>query len=157
MTIDPSHRRITRKWFERHSIEPLLAIYEYSIYTVGHHYKPFYDQRRFSTLHLNNKKILIAVWNGPIRLHMVEDLIPKAYSARTFIEHNRFNSWGQLDDSPMKIKDSQEIHTDLMARSQRPLLPDLPMNANHENDGLANARELAKQAVNLPRGPRLHP
>jgi hypothetical protein len=108
-------------------------------------------------LHLNNKKILITGSNGPIRPHTVEDLIPQADSVRAFIEHNPFNSWGQLDESPMKIKDSLKIHTGVMARSQRPLLPDLPMNANHKNDGLANARELAKKAVNLPRGPRLHP
>lgn len=58
---------------------------------------------------LKNKKILVTGADGFIGSHLTEELVRRGYSARAFVFYNSFNSWGWLDHSTSKIKNSLEI------------------------------------------------
>lgn len=56
-----------------------------------------------------NKKILVTGADGFIGSHLTEELVKRGYDIRAFVLYNSFNSWGWLDQSPKKVKDSIEV------------------------------------------------
>ena len=56
-----------------------------------------------------NKKILVTGADGFIGSHLTEHLVEQGHEVRAFVLYNSFNSWGWLDNSPKRIKDSLQI------------------------------------------------
>ncbi|OGA46071.1 MAG: NAD-dependent dehydratase [Betaproteobacteria bacterium RIFCSPLOWO2_12_FULL_63_13] len=56
-----------------------------------------------------NKKILVTGADGFIGSHLTEHLVEQGHEVRAFVLYNSFNSWGWLDHSPKRIKDSLQI------------------------------------------------
>lgn len=50
------------------------------------------------------KKVLVTGADGFIGSHLVEYLVERGYDVRAFVLYNSFNSWGWLDQSPVKDK-----------------------------------------------------
>ncbi|MGE7090271.1 NAD-dependent 4,6-dehydratase LegB [Lysinibacillus sp. NPDC048646] len=57
------------------------------------------------------KKILVTGADGFIGSHLTEELVRQGHDVRAFVYYNSFNSWGWLDQSTKKIKDSLDIFT----------------------------------------------
>jgi dTDP-glucose 4,6-dehydratase len=58
---------------------------------------------------LLNKKILVTGADGFIGSHLTEYLVGLGCSVRAFVYYNSFNSWGWLDSSEEKVKESIEV------------------------------------------------
>jgi len=57
----------------------------------------------------SKKKILVTGADGFIGSHLCEELVRRGYDVRAFVFYNSFNSWGWLDYSDKKIKDSIDV------------------------------------------------
>ncbi len=58
---------------------------------------------------LNNQKILVTGADGFIGSHLTESLVQNGYNVRAFVFYNSFNSWGWLDHSSPRIKNSLDV------------------------------------------------
>lgn len=58
---------------------------------------------------LKNKKILVTGADGFIGSHLVEELVRRGHSVKTFVLYNSFNSWGWLDQAAPEVQKSIEV------------------------------------------------
>ncbi|HQR38640.1 MAG TPA: NAD-dependent 4,6-dehydratase LegB [Blastocatellia bacterium] len=58
---------------------------------------------------LQGKKVLVTGADGFIGSHLAEYLVELGADVRAFIYYNSFNSWGWLDDSDERIRESIEV------------------------------------------------
>ena len=56
-----------------------------------------------------NKKILVTGADGFIGSHLVEHLVASGNDVRAFVYYNSFNSWGWLDELPLKIRQELDV------------------------------------------------
>jgi NAD dependent epimerase/dehydratase len=55
------------------------------------------------------KKVLVTGADGFIGSHLCDELVSQGYDVRAFVLYNSFNSWGWLDYSDKRIKDSLDV------------------------------------------------
>lgn len=60
-------------------------------------------------MELTHKKILVTGADGFIGSHLTEELVRRGYDIRAFVYYNSFNSWGWLDHSDVKTKNSLDV------------------------------------------------
>ncbi len=58
---------------------------------------------------LKNKKVLVTGADGFIGSHLTETLVESGCRVKAFVLYNSFNSWGWLDHSASRIKESIEV------------------------------------------------
>lgn len=58
---------------------------------------------------MSRKKFLITGADGFIGSHLTEELVRRGCDVRAFVQYNSFNSWGWLDHSDQRIRDSLEV------------------------------------------------
>jgi NAD dependent epimerase/dehydratase len=56
-----------------------------------------------------NEKVLVTGADGFIGSHVVETLVEQGYDVRAFVFYNSFNSWGWLDHSSDRVRNSIEV------------------------------------------------
>lgn len=60
-------------------------------------------------MELTNKRILVTGADGFIGSHLVEHLVALGCDVRAFVCYNSFNSWGWLDQSSSRVRDSIDV------------------------------------------------
>ena len=60
-------------------------------------------------MQLKGKKILVTGADGFIGSHLTEELIRHGHDVRAFAYYNSFGSWGWLDHTDAKIRDSLDV------------------------------------------------
>ena len=58
---------------------------------------------------IQGKKILVTGADGFIGSHLTETLVAQGHDVRAFVCYNSFNSWGWLDESDERIKQSLDV------------------------------------------------
>src|SRR5688572_7274870 len=67
------------------------------------------EHRKFGSVKLANKKILVTGADGFIGSHLTETLVRQGHDVRAFVLYNSFNSWGWLDSCAPDVTGKFEV------------------------------------------------